>query len=133
MEEQNKEIKYCTYCGNKNSIYSKFCISCGGSLEQHINQSIEIDDNTTLKENDQEETFGISYFIGLITAILLILFIPFFLAIATMLAFFYITLPNTRKFTNSIIKCLGKLVIYGFLIIIILILILLFKVIIIAF
>ncbi|MBE6146396.1 MAG: zinc ribbon domain-containing protein [Firmicutes bacterium] len=131
MENQtNGEITYCTYCGSQNSKANKYCINCGGPLVPLQAAPSNIQDNPILptsvsapqpsSESPQKKKFGIETLAGILLLLSWARFFPLVLAIAVVMIFFYITLPNTRKGILSLVNGVGHLAIGGFVIILIL-------------
>lgn len=131
MENQtNGEITYCTYCGSQNSKANKYCINCGGPLVplQAAPSNIQdepiiptsVSDPQPSSESSQKKKFGIETLAGILLLLSWARFFPLVLAIAVVMIFFYITLPNTRKGILSLVNGVGHLAIGGFVIILIL-------------
>jgi hypothetical protein len=66
MDQQNNQVKYCSYCGSQNNKENKFCTSCGGNLEeivqeQTISQDTPVNNNQPIlqpKQSPKEEKEG---------------------------------------------------------------------------
>jgi hypothetical protein len=131
MENQtNGEITYCTYCGTQNSKANKFCINCGGALVPQQASPSNIQDEPIFptsvpepqpsSESPKKNKFGFQTIAGILLLLSWARFMPLILAIAVVMIFFYITLPNSRNGILSLVNGVGHLVIGGFVIILIL-------------
>jgi uncharacterized membrane protein YvbJ len=131
MDQQNNQVKYCSYCGSQNNKENKFCTSCGGNLEeivqeQTISQDTPVNNNQPIlqpKQSPKEEKklkFGFQTLAGIIILLNWSIFIPLVLIISVVIIILYLTLPNTRKNILSLVNILGYLAIGGFALILIL-------------
>lgn len=124
MENQiNNEVKYCPYCGTQNKKENKFCISCGGALTPIQEAQPQPQPDNIINpvppyiapyqeppKQQEEPKIGIHTIAGIIGAIPFLMF-PLFLAIAVMLAFFYIFIPSYRKGILTFVNGFGKLIV----------------------
>ena len=79
-----------------------------------------VSDPQPSSESSQKKKFGIETLAGILLLLSWARFFPLVLAIAVVMIFFYITLPNTRKGILSLVNGVGHLAIGGFVIILIL-------------
>ena len=128
MDEQKKS--FCPNCGGQNEYTSNFCIYCGGSLhntqnttpsQNHINQETQVNPNCSgskeIQKEKKETKLGFLGWVGLIylgyitlASANLVLY-----AVAGVVLYFYLLVPNTKKGFNVVFKVIGAIVLFGIL------------------
>ena len=128
MDEQKKYV--CPNCGGQNEYTSNFCIYCGGSLhntqnttpsQNNINQGTQVNPNYSgskeIQKEKKETKLGFLGWVGLIylgyitlASANLVLY-----AIAGVVLYFYLLVPNTKKGFNVVFKVIGAIVLFGIL------------------
>ena len=121
----NVEKKYfCPNCGGQNEIDSNFCVYCGGTLhnvqnttinQNRINVNNSIINPTPEKKVKKDIKLGFLgwaglIFLGYITlgSANLVMY-----AIAALVLYFYLLVPNTKNGFNIVFKVIGGIVLLG--------------------